>query len=1410
MIDSIEFSSLKPYKTDQRKSFELLCYIIAKAKYENKGVFTPVDDSGGGDGVEFYLTLPNSGVWGWQAKFYLDHDRLNVGGRNKQIEKSLKRSCEIHPDLKKWYLCTANKFTPTEKKWFENELPKVIPAKIRKGVKIIHWSNDDIIGFLAKPECTGISHYFFGALELDIEWFKKRFQENFESVKNKYDPDVHTSDKYIYSKLNKALMNDSYLSDWGTFLDSLKEMEVEFLKHSEVLINKQFLTGEVKNICLAYKDLVRKFQLSVTELYKKLNEIESFIQRKNNDQLNKFDFKSIIRQTKETQEELIISSRKWGKDAPREIGISIDAIATFTYRFETYFEEQFDFNTKDFAIVGGANLGKTHLACDFSKNIIDKQLPLIFIPASRFSDRHDIEQSMKEILDIPSEHSFEDFLDAIDICAEVFNSRVPILIEGLNETTFENKGFSNIWTNNFSSFRHKVLSKKNIILITTCRPGYAEKIFGEHEKKNFLNIWGLSNPVDAINKYFKKYKIKADFSFASIEHFHNPIYLKLFCEIKNPNAQNTREIEVIVGQENLIEIFDGYLDRINKDIVKRLELRRGEQVVKPNLLKVAKYLWFQNIRSIPIEEFNKIVDADYTAKGYYNSKELLNEGLLFIPEWEQNGEVVHLTYDPLAGYLIAEVLLENYILSYSQQSLSSKQFVIPKEDVDRLFNKEYSKLHPFAQDISKSLALLMPKKMNMHLYEVTKSDGALTLSVDAFFELSADQINDKEIQFTERLFGKRSNRYYLFESSQKAIPITDHPFNAKFWSKTLKSLSMAERDLSWTEFVRENSSLFENYISEFERASKMTSLSSIEEERLDLVAMYLMWVLTSSNRNLRDLVTRALYFYGRSFPLKFADLVYSSLETNDPYIWERMLCALYGVTMAKEYDFNNNTFVTVVLPKIARKIYELMFERNAPYSTTHILARDYARLVIEIALKHHGTLLNKTERKRITPPFNDGGIRDWKEIDGDSIEKKEVYGGPIRMDFSNYTIGRIVKSGHSYSNPPEKVKVRNQIYWRIYDLGYDTKEFKETERILGNSNYQLISRSDRAIVERYGKKYSWIAFYEVAGYRQDKGLLEDEWGEPRISDAGIDPCFPESLVTYKLVHESFLGNKKTKTLEWIKNGGSPDLKKYLVVDGLSNNHGQWVCIDGFVNEKNKEMDKARFTFIRGLIIKGKDYNNLLKLLNKQNMGGRWLPEIAQNYYVYAGEMVNFPKFTYNNWKALSFLIREKKVKIKKGEPGYYPLFNKDDYKFSIKYPKEITVNKGIYKKYKVLLPVMEYYKGSHDELNNAGGVEIPSKEIIQDLGLVYQPQTFDLYEKNGKRASFSFKYWEGYENSQHFTFMRKDLFDRFLSDNDFKYVWVAWGEREIAKFNDNTYKDFYQKYKIEPRRVFQEIITYKV
>jgi len=118
-------------------------------------------------------------------------------------------------------------------------------------------------------------------------------------------------------------------------------------------------------------------------------------------------------------------------------------------------------------------------------------------------------------------------------------------------------------------------------------------------------------------------------------------------------------------------------------------------------------------------------------------------------------------------------------------------------------------------------------------------------------------------------------------------------------------------------------------------------------------------------------------------------------------------------------------------------------------------------------------------------------------------------------------------------------------------------------------------------------------------------------------------------------------------------------------------------------------------------------------------------------------------------------------------------------------------------RFDVLIPVRsnswEYY---HSAIVPGRYVPIPARELAEHLDLCGQPQTFDLYERTGRRASMTFGYGESWHAEQRFTYMRQDLLQRFLSETGGELIWVIWGERLCLE-------------RRSPYRAFQTITSFR-
>ncbi len=1444
-IDQIDFTKLKPYDGKTTKCFEQLCYQIAQKEFGHLGEFTPIDGSGGDGGVEFYLKLSNGEKWGWQCKFFGDSGRLNTSSRDVAIEDSLDTACRNHSDLTRWFLClktdlttdslsNKGKLSKGERNWFENELPKKIPTG--RTVKLEHWGESSLLSFLKESKHFGIRSFFFGELEFIPDWFKEKFVENFEKVKDKYDPELHSIDKYTQSKIDFLLFDSNYCKHLEILKKELLSKSNEIEVNLKDFRDEKMITKKEQVQRENYLLYCREFRKHIAFVFDKIEFVATCFKNNNEKLFSEFSLEELnedfFKFFKKIDYSVFEEKSRVLKDAS---SISY-LISEFGEIYNRFFRNYFHKRQKELNFLADAAKGKTHISCDIAFKRISESKPVIFITGEKFSDETNLLDATKRILDINPKFTIDEFLQSLDVYGSIVKSKIPIVIDGLNETTF-NRFFSPIWKNHLNSLSYKISQTKNLVLITTCRNSYSMRIWDNTRDAKFHYLHGFEDYetiYEALTKYFKKYKLKADLFFAPLEKFKDPIFLKIFCEIKNPNWKSNQEIEVNIEEESTYDVFKEYLRQVNQRVTQNNHLlREGEPFISESLALLSNYLWQNNLREIPIDKFYRIIDGN---KKYEKDKSkadiLINEGLVVTRDMREKQEFVSFTYDILAGYIISE----NLIASNDVKYFISSKFI-------EKINQDTSQ-HPMYEDVISSLCLLLPQLKNMSFHELLRIDKRLAFtrgkifkylpkfikvkfsrrikfsksvfnnSIVSLFKLSADLVKEEDAKLVAELFfNSQQNQNIFFDLSFKTLSDIKHPLNALFFTRILESMPMNQRDVSWTEYIRKKSYDIEVLIKEFEAQCKgFGEESIIVIQKQHILAKIVLWFLTSTNRVLRDNATRALYYYGRKFPSEFTSFIYSSLKINDPYVWERTLAALYGVTMAEHNSFKSDLFRKKILPSIGKTIFELVFHENAPFSTTHILARDYARRTIELCLLHHPKLLSDNEIQNIRPPYKHGGLRNLGEYDyGD---KDYDYSGPIQMDFSNYTIGRIVKDGHSYSNPPEKIKVRRQIYWRIFDLGWNEELFKEVENSLENDIYYNRGRTERAKIERYGKKYSWIAFFENAGLRDDLGLLDKDWDRFRISDADIDPSFPKKPKSDLFIKQDLLGDRAIPLNEWYTNGGMPFIEEYLTLKDLNKNTGDWICLDAFVSQEDVPAERRRFTFIRSLLIKEEDYDEAIVFLKKQRLGNRWLPEKHENYYTYAGELYYCLDSTYDNSTSIEFITAKKKVKIKRGEPGYFPSvfwnIDGDEININKEFPDEIEQEVSETREFEVLMPVMEYnWESYHSYLNDAGHTTVVSKEVANHLNLINQPQTFDLFESKGNKASINIHYYDDYNNNHSLVYLRKDLLNKFLISNKLRFVWAIWGEREVSFKTDERRNEFFKTHPFKDYQVFQKIVEYE-
>ena len=1357
-------------------------------------------------GVEFHLKLfrecPSLGSplrwWGWQCKVYdrTDAGNLFASGKKKIVE-SLQKTKTHLPKLTDWVLWTPFTLSKADQKWF-NELETEMELHL--------WAEEEVDTYLAGPGIH-LRNTYFGDLVASPEELAQRHLEAVQPIKEKWFKSVHqqTELERILRRMLGEPGSWNHLIDTGRRIRNAGETIAAFAASADSAL--QVLVQKFVHSCEAFAETLLHFHGTLAE-----GDLE------------------IIQQQLNERESLLGDDVKATPRHLRKLAVPIALDATNALHDMRIAQSLLD-EVEEFlgvglvAVLADAGGGKTQLAAAITAPQSGR-ISGVFLHGRKLQRGGDLNHLARSYtLNGKPLESFEQLLAALDAAAKRKSCRLPLVIDGLNEAENPKN-----WKDSLASLAETVKAYPNVLVACTLRTGERERehsIWGMPPNTNARESFavmalpegirrieseGFGADTDhAIRRYFEYFKIDPGEAEIPLEFLQHPLTLRIFCEVTNPERQKTVSIDYFPAA--LAPLFKKYVEHSAKRISELQNLSHSYSVeeVRVAIYKLGVLLWEQQSREIDEKNFRDAVgDA---ARPWESSivNLLAQEGIIFRNPGDSPYEYeLTPTYDALGGFIIASSLIVKNSQDRSFEWLS-------ESGVIDSFGGENS--HELASDIFRALVTLAPSEMaGVQLWKVAPEpfkNSALRFATALAPEFLDGETIDALLKLFEGNAAERAGFYSRLYATRSAV---SHPLNAEFLDKVLRPISPAgDRDLSWTEWIRQTrSERFTDILAlETTWKSRLSGRSKSDQLRLQ----WLMWHLTSTDRELRDVATRAIYWFGRGDPPALFEEAINSLEINDPYIPERMMAASYGVAMAHSAGVEREFFASEELPGFAREVYGAIFAEDAPCSTTHILLREYAARVIELANLLSPTHFSVEELTKSTAPFSMSDLSNWG-LKERSEEGTEAASGPspFRMDFENYTLGRLTPNRANYDYEHEGYKnTKARILWRIDQLGWFSGSFDEIDsRIASDQNWSR-SSNDPKKTDRYGKKYSWIAYFEMAGLLHDLGVIDRTYGRERTSDVDIDPSFPERVLKFSLFDSDILGSPEMDMADWIANGEQPDIAPYLRVHRIGDHEGPWVALDGFVVQEDEERGRRSFCFIRSFIIANASSEAFLKKLADQELGGRWLPEKPSVIYTFEGEIPWCATYPVNGPTEFSFIENERTVKVRKTRQELFlddqPLTHSQMEFLKRKlFDSDCTIDEGgladaeieriearaipfeadeierDLTRFQTLIPVCDFgWEGYQTSASDAGHAVTLAREIADALHLVNRPQEFDLFTKNGERASLNISdHCKDFNNHQSFFFINGDLLNRYLEQADSSLIWTIWGEREYSSRQAST------------------------
>ena len=1070
-------------------------------------------------------------------------------------------------------------------------------------------------------------------------------------------------------------------------------------------------------------------------------------------------------------------------------------------------------------VSGEWGTGKTHLLCDVTQGRINRGQPTVLVLAKNF--RGDVVAEV--CARIEAGRTAVEIFDRLEELADEAGERAIVVLDGVNE------GPRREMREAVTALQALISHRQSIGFIVTCRTPFETIAIEQKGLEKFHKVMHLGfddQEFDAQAAFFNYYNLPLPEVPLLDREFSRPLTLKLICQsLHNLTGKKLAQgfAGIASGQKGMTYVLESFTNRVGEPIEREYGLKvRGcwgllkgnDQIADRRVAGFAPCM-AANLRGyVRQSEADRIIAANYPAFSPIQRRQLLDvlrtsglieeDAIWYSAKSGLKSRIVfRLPYQRFSDHLVARHLLKAH-LDVSSAMAIRRSFTAksPLARIFRMSNRYYRKYEEpgWAQalitEFPERVGQRLPPKQRELFFVLPKR----AQNLDAYFDPFIEGIFWRDpATFTE---GTRTViNQYLNAGSQPWERMVDalaavatkpkHPYHARRLYDFLARYPMSDRDLQWSEYIRRRyaSPTIHRLLT---WADKLNSANMTRQSATELVFL-LSLVLTTVVRSDRDLATKALVFIGERFPEVVFTHVVTSLGFNDLYLPERMLAAAYGVTLSL-VDSEVATTFRPLLGDLARTLYRKMFGPNERYATHHTLMRDYALGIIEMAQRANCVKLPKAAIRNLSAPFPNTPSTFVSDGTPD-LAVKEAIGHAIQMDFGNYTIGRLIPNRANYDEKnPDYARVRVKIERRMFDLGYRTERFKEADSEIGRTSWNADAQEK---VDRYGKKYSWIAYFEMWGEREATRKLPDWRLGERTSDCGVDPSFPKHPPDWVPPIPDLFGASGVATEAWVAGGFTPNWYPLLVVPEINGNQGEWVLVEGFIRGVDEKHDRELFAFLRGLFIARRDVRSFRgKFLAVEYPGNSTIPESADEHYLYAGEAGRRNNYarrlsqrsgTYRRQAAEAFdryvtVKSKEKSPLTKIEIRFLSGDGQESGNSFVRTLGPIPKTRHV-PGIRVEVPSITFgWESYHSSQNDFSGFELPAPKLLQHLALASKNREIDFYDSMGKPATLYREAGEGWEGDRHrLLYVRADLLRRYLKDTRQVLVWCNWGERDWLK-----------------------------
>ena len=1025
---NLDWRNIRTIGGSQREGFEKLCVQIADAEKPVNSKFVPTGSPDAG--VECYAVLPDTSEWGWQAKYF---QGPMEDAQWRQLDDSVKTALDKHPALVRYFVCAPLDLPDARisgrrsaRQHWEQRVAKWEGWAQERGmsVEFIWWGDHELTNILSGTQHVGRRQFWFGQLGLNEEWFQQHLDEAVKAAGPRYTPEIHV-DLPIARKLELFDRKEATLHEIKSFARDMRRrlsqistpgrevgtacpvVPFDAINQSvnavlnELAALKPLPVGEVP-----LTEIIRRADTALTAIDKAIEVLFYLYDEYDNEQRPQSSYNNPF----------------------AGITTDIQRIRSILHLIKSTASEADKFtNCSLILLKGSAGSGKTHLLCDWARRRIEGGAPTVLLMGQRFTEQGDPWQQALEHLDL-SRVRAEEFVGALEAAAQVCGKRAILIIDAVNE----GRG-RDIWPSHLSAFLARIMTSPWIGVMISVRSTYVGAVIPEDVREVSVVVTHegfTGHEYDALTTFFKYFGLELPSTPIIDPEFRNPLFLKTVCR----GLQLQGEPRLPRGFRGITQTFDMYLDAVNRNLAVDLDYNPSDQLVKQALSRIAHAMheagdrWLSGLPRIEAENLvNGLLPGRMFNASLYRG--LITEGLLYtdmLPRRQQpSEEVVRISYERFADHTMAAFLLD--------QHLDANDPSAAFNDGGELAFISDEGSH-FGQGMLEAMSIQIPERTGKELIELASNlenqRGALTAFWQSIIWRRTDAFSEATTRMVGNLLSSEEEPGYSgLEALLTVAVIGDHALNAHFLDERLRREPLPDRDAWWSVYLYRAWSYEGSAIHRLIRwAWEISREAEPDDEVVELCAITLTWMLTTSHRFVRDGATKALVKLLTSRLTIAQHILERFSHVDDPYVAERIYAIAYGVAMRSRDS--------VGIGQLAQMAYDNVFASGTP--PPHLLLRDYARGVVERAVYLGADL--KVDMDKVRPPYrsdwpsipNEESVQeliremDGTDRDGDiaSAGWRAIRSSVLGWDFARYIIG---------TNSSDRCR-----HWLSIDIDQDT------------------------------------------------------------------------------------------------------------------------------------------------------------------------------------------------------------------------------------------------------------------------------------------------------------------------------------------------------------------------------------